>query len=106
MWRSASRIMVSSIANYGYNTDPNDTTVPRRDSGAVPGVERDGCQQQSDLSDRLCNATLSFPRFALAAAGRLFIADGGNDRVLVFNTIPTQSGATADLVIGQIGRLR
>jgi uncharacterized protein (TIGR03437 family) len=50
-----------------------------------------------------CNATLNFPRFALAAANRLFIADGGNDRVLVYNTIPTQSGAMADLVIGQIG---
>ena len=33
----------------------------------------------------------------------MFIADGGNDRVLVFNTIPTQSGASADFVIGQIG---
>ena len=50
-----------------------------------------------------CNATLNFPRFALAAGSRLFIADGGNDRVLVFNTIPTQNGASADLVIGQIG---
>ena len=30
-----------------------------------------------------CNATVSFPRFALAAGNRLFIADGGNDRVLV-----------------------
>ena len=50
-----------------------------------------------------CNATLNFPRFVLAAGNRLFIADGGNDRVLVFNKIPTQSGASADFVIGQIG---
>jgi uncharacterized protein (TIGR03437 family) len=50
-----------------------------------------------------CNATLNFPRFALAAGNRLFIADGGNDRVLVFNQIPTKSGALADTVIGQIG---
>jgi hypothetical protein len=47
---------------------------------------------------------VSFPRFALAGAGnRLFIADGGNDRVLVYNHIPTQSGETADFVIGQLG---
>jgi uncharacterized protein (TIGR03437 family) len=50
-----------------------------------------------------CNATLNFPRFALSNGTRLFIADGGNDRILVYNTMPTQSGALADLVIGQIG---
>jgi uncharacterized protein (TIGR03437 family) len=51
----------------------------------------------------VCNATLNFPRFALAAGGRLFVADGGNDRVLVYNRIPTANGAVADEVIGQIG---
>ncbi|MGD0199417.1 MAG: hypothetical protein ABSD27_01560 [Bryobacteraceae bacterium] len=49
-----------------------------------------------------CGATLSFPRFALSDGTRLFIADGGNDRVLVFNSIPTQSGAKADVVLGQV----
>jgi uncharacterized protein (TIGR03437 family) len=50
-----------------------------------------------------CNTTLSFPRFALSDGQRLFIADGGNDRVLVFNQIPTQNAQAADIVIGQIG---
>lgn len=50
-----------------------------------------------------CNATLNFPRFALSDGTRLFIADGGNDRVLVFNQIPTQSAPSADTIIGQIG---
>ncbi len=50
-----------------------------------------------------CNATLNFPRFALSDGQRLFIADGGNDRVLVFNQIPTANGQPADTVIGQIG---
>jgi uncharacterized protein (TIGR03437 family) len=50
-----------------------------------------------------CNATLSFPRFALSDGHRLFIADGGNDRVLIFQQIPTQNGASADVVIGQLG---
>jgi uncharacterized protein (TIGR03437 family) len=48
-----------------------------------------------------CAATLNFPRFALSDGTRLFIADGGNDRVLVFNQIPTQAGARADAVLGQ-----
>ncbi len=49
----------------------------------------------------LCGATLNFPRFALSDGTRLFIADGGNDRVLIFNSIPTTNGATADEVLGQ-----
>jgi uncharacterized protein (TIGR03437 family) len=49
-----------------------------------------------------CAATLNFPRFALSDGKRLFIADGGNDRVLIYNTIPTQSGASADIVLGQV----
>jgi uncharacterized protein (TIGR03437 family) len=48
-----------------------------------------------------CAATLSFPRFALSDGRRLFVADGGNDRVLVFNSIPTQNGQKADVVLGQ-----
>jgi hypothetical protein len=51
-----------------------------------------------------CEATLSFPRFALSDGNnRLFIADGGNDRILVYNSIPTQSGQPADFILGQIG---
>lgn len=33
--------------------------------------------------------------------GRLFVADTGNRRVLVWNAIPTVNGAPADLVLGQ-----
>lgn len=50
-----------------------------------------------------CNYTLNFPRFALSDGTRLFIADGGNDRVLEFLTIPTQNAAAADIILGQIG---
>ena len=34
-------------------------------------------------------------------AGRLFVADTGNRRVLVWNRIPTANGTAADLVLGQ-----
>jgi phage tail sheath gpL-like len=93
--------LVSSIANYGYKTDPNDTTNKQT---PVLCTESNGTDSNSNPTyPSVCKATLSFPRFALAAGNRLFIADGGNDRVLVFNNIPTQSGATADYVLGQIG---
>ncbi|WP_375578255.1 T9SS type A sorting domain-containing protein [Marivirga tractuosa] len=40
---------------------------------------------------------------SVAPDGKLLIADDGNNRVLVYNTIPTTNGASADLVIGQNG---
>ena len=48
-----------------------------------------------------CAATLSFPRFALSDGQQLFVADGGNDRVLIFNEMPTTNGVRADTVLGQ-----
>ena len=49
----------------------------------------------------ICGKTMDFPRFALSDGTRLFIADGGNDRVLIYNTIPTQNAAAADVILGQ-----
>lgn len=48
-----------------------------------------------------CGKTMDFPRFALSDGTRLFIADGGNDRVLIYNSIPTRNGAAADVILGQ-----
>lgn len=48
-----------------------------------------------------CAATLSIPRYALSDGKRLFIADGGNDRILIYNTIPTKNGQRADVILGQ-----
>ncbi len=48
-----------------------------------------------------CGGTLNTPRFALSDGQRLFIADGGNDRVLVFNSVPSANGQAADVVLGQ-----
>ena len=58
--------------------------------------------ENEELFPPRCAATVDFPRFALSDGTRLFIADGGNDRVLVYNSIPTESGAAADVVLGQL----
>jgi len=50
-----------------------------------------------------CEKTMDFPRYALSDGQRLFIADGGNDRVLIYNHIPTSNGEAADAIIGQLG---
>ncbi len=48
-----------------------------------------------------CVASLNFPTYAISDGIRLYVSDGGNDRVLIFGAIPTASGATADNVLGQ-----
>ena len=63
------------------------------------GKDADG----KDTFPKSCLATMDFPRFALSDGKKLFIADGGNDRVLIYNHIPTNNGEAADVVIGQLG---
>ena len=45
--------------------------------------------------------SLDFPRYAYSDGTRLVIVDTGNNRILIYNQIPTQNGAPADIVIGQ-----
>jgi len=44
---------------------------------------------------------LAFPTSAVVANGRLLVADQNNNRVLIWNSVPTVSGAAADIVLGQ-----
>ncbi len=45
--------------------------------------------------------TLSSPTSVHVQGGRIFIADTGNSRILIFNSIPTTDGVNADRVVGQ-----
>jgi len=49
-----------------------------------------------------CAATLDMPRAVLSDGTRLFVADSGNDRVLIWNQIPAENGQPADIVLGQL----
>ena len=44
---------------------------------------------------------LNFPRYAYSDGTSLYIADSGNNRILIYNRIPTTNGAIPDTVIGQ-----
>ena len=48
-----------------------------------------------------CEKTISYPRYALSDGQKLYIADGGNDRVLIYNSIPQSNAVAADHVLGQ-----
>jgi hypothetical protein len=68
---------------------------------------------QTDFVSNLPNAgmsaptasTLSTPACVSLDGGRLIVADPGNNRVLIWNQLPSQNAAPADLVIGQPGFL-
>lgn len=52
-------------------------------------------------ADRPSGATLNWCYGVAILDGRLVVADTGNRRVLVWDSIPTANGAPADLVLGQ-----
>jgi phage tail sheath gpL-like len=94
--RSGSAISINGTA-YGVNSVTNPTALVLTTSAGT-----NSSVPYATYSNQ-CNATLDFPRYALSDGTRLFIADGGNDRVLVFNRIPTSNGAAADVIIGELG---
>ncbi len=91
--------LVSSDSNNGSRID---TTVNPNVARPVLCANTNGVDSNSNpIYPLRCAYTLSLPRFALAGGGRLFISDGGNDRVLVYDHIPTASGAAPDAILGQ-----
>ncbi|MBM3792533.1 MAG: hypothetical protein FJW31_00390 [Acidobacteria bacterium] len=80
---------------------PSLTEGAANNSKVCPSGEKNA--DGTDVILPRCEASLEFPRFALSDGKFLFVADGGNDRVLVFNQVPTQNGVKADSVLGQIG---
>jgi uncharacterized protein (TIGR03437 family) len=82
----------------GTDTDGN----PTYPSGCKTFCPSTGTDADSNPTYPIrCGVTMSFPRFALSDGHRLFIADGGNDRVLVYNSIPAANGQKADIYLGQ-----
>jgi len=98
--------MVSSTPDDAYTCSiagecPATATGQGVESPAMCTVSNGVDFNNSPTYPALCKYTLSYPRFALSDGKRLFIADGGNDRVLVYNTIPTANAAGADVVLGE-----
>ncbi len=69
-------------------------------TGATPAlvVGQPGLDSTASKCDQ---TSLSFPEDVFLGHGKLLVADSTNNRVLVWNTLPTTNGAPADLVLGQ-----
>jgi uncharacterized protein (TIGR03437 family) len=88
----------ATCVSNGFDSDGN-PTYPSCTPSVCPstGVDSAG----TTLYPERCGISMSFPRFALSDGTQLFVADGGNDRVMVYNTVPVTNGARADFYLGQ-----
>jgi uncharacterized protein (TIGR03437 family) len=95
--------MTSSLPNNAFTgtaaTSSTDTT--NKETPVLCTVSNGADPAKNPTYPGRCSSTMSFPRYALSDGSRLFIADGGNDRVLVYDHVPTANGASADLILGQ-----
>ena len=110
--------LITAISNNSYTVAANETLDC--DGNPTSGVTPVMCQSNAAFAASMgqtgntavdgdgntiyparCASTMSLPRYALSDGTRLFIADSGNDRILVYNTIPTQSGPPADVILGE-----
>lgn len=69
------------------------------------GVAADVVVGQTDFTSKVSSpvsaSSLSAPRFSSVCNGKLVVSDTGNNRVLIWNSIPTTNSAPANVVVGQ-----
>ncbi|VAW54351.1 hypothetical protein MNBD_GAMMA06-294 [hydrothermal vent metagenome] len=68
------------------------------------GVAADITLGQLDLVSRIANCTktsLNNPAAISVTGNKVVVVDSGNNRVLIWNTIPTENGTPADIILGQ-----
>lgn len=95
VWSDGTRIIVTSKAHNRVLVWNN---LPVSD-GAAP----DYILGQSDSISTSSGSTLSklnAPEHAFISGTQFFIVDGGNSRILIFNSLPTATGTAADITVG------
>jgi len=93
---------VSVVADTG-----NNRVLIWNSKPTVDGQAADVVVGQPDMTSNTANnggisaSRLSAPRVARIIGTKLVVADTGNNRVLIWNTIPTSNGQAANVVVGQ-----
>lgn len=103
VWTDGIRLIVADAWNHRvliWNTFPE---VSHQGADVVLGQDDFAGNQPNKIGvNSDCSASSLYWPYGLAVHdNKLFVADTGNRRVLVFNTIPQISGMQADYVIGQ-----
>ena len=89
------------LLHYRKHHGHHDRRHDERSGRALHRFEWRGRQQQPDLSRRFAHTLSVFRGSRLSDGTSLYVADGGNDRVLIYSTIPTANAVAADIVLGQ-----
>jgi hypothetical protein len=76
-----------------YNTFPKETFAPASVVAGQPDY--------LNISPRCDNRSLDAPHGVALAQGKLVVADTGNNRVLIWNSIPQANGWVANLALGK-----
>lgn len=87
----------SSMTNVEPNDDDQDGVADGEWEGTTDPEGIPHWTENGDASAR----TLSYPRDIEVREGKLYVADMDNHRVLIWNSIPTESFTPADIVLGQ-----
>ncbi|MGH8455649.1 MAG: hypothetical protein ACRETW_14395 [Stenotrophobium sp.] len=98
---SAVQLVVADTGNNRvliWNTLPTTTAQP---ADVVIGQAGFGTSKANGGGAAPSSTVLSSPTNAQIANGQLFVADQGNDRVLIWNAVPTASSTAANIVLGQ-----
>jgi hypothetical protein len=93
--------MTTGISNDAFSFPTTTTVSPPPETAVLCQVSNGVDANNTPTYPPLCEYTLSFPRFAISDGTNLYVADGGNDRVLIYQPIPTQNAAPAQIVLGQ-----
>ena len=78
-------------------------SIPTSNNAAADVVvgQPDMISVSANQGSALSAGVLDGPQMAYVSGGRLFVADSFNNRVLIYNSIPTSNNAAADVVVGQ-----
>jgi uncharacterized protein (TIGR03437 family) len=93
--------MTQGYPDNAFTTPATTTISPPPETAVLCTVSNGVDANNTPTYPPLCEYTLSFPRFALSDGTNLYVADGGNDRVLIYTPIPTSNAAAANIVLGQ-----
>lgn len=86
-----------------WNEVPKESGVPADlvlGQQTMTSCEANDADADGETDERPSAATMNYPTGVWFDGTRLFVADYGNTRVLVWNALPTASGTPADFVLG------
>jgi len=102
LWSNGKMLIVADRSNNRVLIYNDITRIAAQNGNAdlVLG-QPDMVHNQSNQGGNIGQNTLSFPSGVFYDGQRLFISDTGNNRILIYNSLPTSNNQDADSVIGQ-----